>query len=446
MLSALSKLFPPINKLDSHMREVVEKGAAVFLLRIVGTGLLFIVNVVIARLFGAEGTGIYYLALTITTLAAVIGRFGLDNALLRFIATSADQNEWRQVKDVYRQSMALAASLSLLVTATIFGLAPWIASTVFSEPSLVPLLRLMSLSIAPTALLFLHAEALKALKKPVLATVIQAVGISLLNLLLIFPLSRVLGLTGLGVAYLTTQSLLLIVAGALWRYVTPETHGIHKSFDFRLLVKTSFPLLWVASMSMVMQWTDTIMLGIWVSTAEVGVYGAAVRTAMLTSFVLVAVNSIVAPKFATMYAQNDLAGLEKLAQSAARLMAALAFPVLLAFTIFPAWVLGFFGEDFTQGALALAILAVGQFVNVVTGSVGYLLMMTGHERLMQYNLMASALANVLLNIVLIPPFGIIGAALATSVTLAGMNIVSTFLVSKKLSITTLPISLREAFK
>ena len=446
MLNALSKVFPPLSKLDQHMHEVIEKGAIVFLLRIVGTGLLFVANVVIARLFGAQGTGIYYLALTVTTVAAVIGRFGLDNALLRFIATSADQNEWGKVKGAYRQSMTLAASLSLLVTAAVFGLAPWIASTVFLEPSLVSLLRLMSLSIAPTALVFLHAEALKALKKPVLATVVQAIGISLLNLLLILPLSRVLGLPGLAVAYLATQSLLLIVARALWQYVTPKTRKIRGAFDFRLLVKTSWPLFWVASMSMVMQWTDTIMLGIWASAAEVGVYGAAVRTAMLTGFVLVAVNSIVAPKFAAMYAQSDIEGLEKLAQSAARLMAALAFPMLLAFTIFPSWVLSLFGTEFTQGALALAILAVGQFVNVVTGSVGYLLMMTGHERLMQYNLMASALANVLLNIVLIPPFGIIGAALATSVTLAGMNIVSTLLVSKKLSITTVPISFREVFR
>lgn len=419
------------------MREVVEKGAMVFLLRIVGTGLLFIFNVVIARLFGAEGTGIYYLALTVTTIAAVIGRFGLDNALIRFIATSADQGEWGQVKSVYRQSMTLAAGFSLLVTALVFWLAPWVATTVFSEPGLIPLLHIMSLGVAPSALVFLHAEALKAVKKPVLATVVQAIGISLLNLLLIFPLSRVLGLTGLAVAYLATQSLLLIVAWLAWRHVTPDTRGAQGAFDVRVLVKTSWPLLWVASMSMIMQWTDTFMLGIWVSAAEVGVYGAAVRTAMLTSFIVVAANSVIAPKFAAMYAQDDLEGLGKLARSAARLLAALAFPVLFILTVFPSWVLSFFGAEFTQGATALAILAIGQFVNVVTGSVGYLLMMTGHEKLMQYNVIGSALTNILLNALLIPRFGILGAATATTITLTGMNIISAILVAKKLSINTL---------
>lgn len=446
MLSALARFLPSLNRLDQHMQDVIEQGAIVFLVRIAGTALMFIFNVIVARLFGAEGTGIYYLALTVITIAAVIGRFGLDNALIRFVATSADQDEWGRVKGVYRQSMTLTAGISLSITAAVFWFAPWLATFILKEPSLVLFLRIMSLSITPTSLAFLHAEALKAVEKPVLAAVVQGIGISLLNVLLIFPLSQVLGLIGLAVTYLATQSLLLIISRVFWLRVTPKTQGVSGTFDVGLLVKTSWPLLWVAFMGMIMQWTDLLMLNIWVSAAEVGIYGVAVRTAMLTSFIVVAANSIIAPKFAAMYAQNDLAGLEKLAQSATRLMSTLALPILLALTIFPSWILNFFGSDFTRGALVLAILAVGQFINVVTGSVGFLLMMTGHEKLMQYNILGSTAVNILLNALLIPRFGILGAAIATTIALTGMNVVSTILVTKKLSIVALPISARGTTK
>lgn len=445
MLERFSKRIPLLSRLEPHMKEVIEKGSAVFLLRILATGLGFLFNVLIARLFGAEGTGVYYLALTVTSIATVLSRVGLDNTLIRFISASKDQGKWSQVAGVYRQGMRVAATVSFAVAAVIFAAAPWIAATVFSEPGLTPLLRIMSLGIIPSTLVILHAQSLKAVAKPGLAAVIEATGISLLNVLLIFPLSRAFGLSGIAATYVATQSCLLLAGWYLWRRATPDLRDVRGAFDLRLLLITSWPLLWVASMNLIMKWTDTFMLGIWTSAEDVGVYGVAMRTASLTSFVLTAVNSVVAPKFAVMYAQSNLKGLESLAQNSAKLMAALALPLFLLFVLFPGWVMRVFGDEFAQGALVLAILAAGQFINVATGSVGYLLMMTGREKLMQYNIIGAALLNLVLNLLLIPSFGITGAAAATAVTLAGMNVVAATLVYKELSIMTLPLPFRSRF-
>lgn len=193
-------------------------------------------------------------------------------------------------------------------------------------------------------------------------------------------------------------------------------------------------------MGLVMSMTDTTLLGVWADSESVGIYGVAKRTALLTSFMLVAVNTIVAPKFAELYAQGDRRALSALARNVAKLMTLAATPILLAFVIVPNWVLGIFGSDFVAGAPVLTILALGQFVNVATGSVGYLLMMTGHEKLMRNNTVASAALNVALNAILIPKYSIIGAAVATAISLATMNLISTILVYWKLSIVTLPIS------
>lgn len=439
MLERLIQRVPLLGHLDRHMQEVLSKGFLVSILRVAARGLGFLFSVVIARLFGAEGTGLYYLALAVAMVAMVIGRLGLDNVIVRFVASNATQKNWPQVAGVYRQSMWLSGSLSFFVAVFIFITAPWVANVIFSNPDLTAFLRIMSFGIAPGALVILHAQALMAVGRPAIAAVVQATGISFLNILLIYPLSHLFSLRGLAATYAITQVALLLVGWLLWRHVVPQIRGVRGRFDHRVLIRTALPLLWVASANLIMQWTDTFMLGIWTTPEDVGIYGVVVRTATLTSFILIAVNSVVAPKFAAMYAERDSLALGRLARDVSRLASLLGLPFLAVLTVFSQQVLSVFGPEFIVGAAALIILSIGQFINVATGSVGYLLMMTGHEKAMQHITIGAALLNILLNVLLIPILGILGAAISTASSLALMNIVGAILVHKKLAILTVPI-------
>jgi O-antigen/teichoic acid export membrane protein len=120
-----------------------------------------------------------------------------------------------------------------------------------------------------------------------------------------------------------------------------------------------------------------------------------------------------------------------LASISAKMMTLLASPILLAFIFLPGLVLTIFGSEFRDGSSALTILALGQFVNVATGSVGYILIMTGHERT-ERNIAASfVLINAILNFILIPRLGIEGAALATATSLALRNLTAYFVLRYK---------------
>jgi O-antigen/teichoic acid export membrane protein len=125
-------------------------------------------------------------------------------------------------------------------------------------------------------------------------------------------------------------------------------------------------------------------------------------------------------------------------------MAGLASPILLLFVLFPAKVLALFGAKFAGGAPVLAILAIGQFVNVATGSVGWILIMCGYERLMRNIIIVCATATVALNFLLIPLYGVVGAALATATTLALQMLVAAALVWRKLGLVTLPVWYRRS--
>ena len=102
----------------------------------------------------------------------------------------------------------------------------------------------------------------------------------------------------------------------------------------------------------------------------------------------------------------------------------------------PKFLLGLFGEDFSNGYIALIILCIGQFFNGFCGSVGYIMQLTGNERKFQQIVMTALFVNVLLNLFLIPYYGINGAAASSAISLILWNFLSMIYIKKNLNIST----------
>lgn len=94
-------------RVDHHMQEVLRGTGIAFVLKGVGAGLSFLLNVMIARYLGAEGAGIYFMAFTLSTIAVAIGRMGLDNTILRFIATALANGDLAALKGLKRISSSM---------------------------------------------------------------------------------------------------------------------------------------------------------------------------------------------------------------------------------------------------------------------------------------------------------------------------------------------------
>jgi O-antigen/teichoic acid export membrane protein len=261
----------------------------------------------------------------------------------------------------------------------------------------------------------------------------------LINLPFLAVLGRGWGVPGAAVAYLVAVGTTYGLGVLLWRRATPQLAGVRGHFDRQLLLRTSLPLFWAAFVALVMTWTDTFLLGLWADSRAVGLYGAALRLSLLTTFVLRAVNSVAAPRFSALYARRELVPLGRLTRRTAAITTALAVPLLTLFLLFPGSVLALFGPEFPEAALALRLLAVGQFINVATGPVGNLLMMSGHEQTFRKVSVVAAGLNVALNLLLIPRYGIAGAATATAAGVAAVNLGCLVMVYRKLSILTLPL-------
>jgi O-antigen/teichoic acid export membrane protein len=419
---------------DRQMREVMGGATVAFVLRFAAAGLSFVFNFLLARMLGAEGVGVYYLAFTVTTVATVVGRVGLDGALLRFAATSASREDWAELSGLYRRAMWISTGASTASAAFVAAAAPAISGGIFSNPDLAQPLRLMALGIVPLSLLTLHGELLKALGRIRDAMLVQAVGVQLLSIALLFPLGDPLGVLGATAAYVSALFLVLILGVALWRRAAPQIRGLRGFFDTKLLLATSLPLFWANSADLMMSWTDTFVLGILSDEASVGIYGVAMRTALPIGFIVVAVVGVFAPRVAALYARGEVRIIESLGRKATWMMIVLASPALLLLVVFPGWVLGIFGEGFESGAAVLTILAIGQFFNVVFGLTDCVLTMSGFVKVVRNNILLGVLFNVLLNVLLVPAYGLVGAAVATATATAVKRLAAAYLVRRYLSI------------
>lgn len=424
---------------DKHFAELVKGSGIAFVLRVVGIIAGYIFTLLVTRTLGAEAWGIFALSLVVLQIASVIGRLGIDTALLRFTAEYVAKGEICTLKDIYKKTLTLVVPFSILVAISVYFLSPILANEVFHKPYLTNYFRIVSFIIVPFVLLWIHSESIRGLKKIKEYMLLQQTGISIIAVILflmglVFVKSHFLPIVSYSIAVL----ILTIISIFLWhKYLAnfltvPPTFASSLSFSssttsnnsYKYLLSVSVPMLLSSSLALIMGWTDTIMLGMFRSAREVGVYNVALRVSMMTSITLMAINTIAAPKFAEFWGRGDIKGLAEFVQQSAKLIFWSSFLILLIFCFFPSHILNVFGSEFKVGTTALRVLIFGQFINAVSGSVGYILQMTGRQKVFQNIILIATIMNITLNAILIPRFGINGAAFASMISMIFWNISS----------------------
>lgn len=436
------RLLALLSKLDVHMKEVLRGATIAFIIKAVAAAAHFGFTVLLTRLLGPYGAGMYFQAFTLVTIAAVLGKLGLPNSLVRFTAASAAVEDWAGISMIYHKAFCLALCSSICAGIVLAMIAPWIAVEAFSEPRLGDLIRWMCLAVVPVTLSYLYAHLLKGLRRIAEAVTVESLATPCMSMIGTFLLVPHFGVHGAVSAFTISATSCLLLGLLLWRNAIKPLGMASSQFRTKTLLQSSIPLFWVSVLQLITHYTSTLMLGIWRDSSQVGIFSAANRTATLISFVLIAVNSIAAPKFAALFKQGDLNALRRTAQNSAKLMALVASLPLLVFLILPGWVMSVFGPQFVAGKAALSILSLGQFVNVVTGSVGFVLIMSGHETVMRNITTFVAVINLVANLVLIPSMGLLGAAIATAITLGLQNLLAAEMVWRHLGIWTLPLPAR----
>ena len=196
----------------------------------------------------------------------------------------------------------------------------------------------------------------------------------------------------------------------------------------KTLIIFSLPTLFSEIMFQIMSRIDAVMIGHMTNKTQVGIYVVAAQIATSTSVVLLIFNTAFAPKISHMYHNGQLKELKSLYCKATRILGLFSFITFIIILIFGHLVLSLYGPEYEIGYKVVVYRAIGQFVNAGVGSVWLMLRMTGKTQYQVYGTMVGALLNIVLNYLLIPLYGINGAAIASMVVTIFMNLLGFILV------------------
>jgi len=401
----------------------------------------YLYRIVVARFIGPNAYGQLSLGLMVYGIGGTIAVLALHKSLEKYIPEFRTRDELGKIKGVVLSSLYLIIPISLAVSAAIYFSSGFLAVEVFGNPALIPIFKIFSIGPLFSALGKIFFSTTVGYNKIFYKTVSTKIIQNIVQLVL----TVILVLAGFQVAGAAWGMVIgTIVAAVLGLYFMEKKIGpvifsdAKPVYQYRKIIRFSSPLLISGMIGTAMGWADTALLGYYMTDFEVGLYNAALPTAMLILLPHKAIGSLAVSSFSELK-EKDRDSVEKSLQTATRWVFSLVFPTFLILMLFSDRVLQIlWGGQYTRASLALSILAVGYLIDALVGRVGSYLNSTGYTDYILYNNIAALTLNLILNIVLIPIYGIIGAAVATAASTVLTNILMFAEVWRKEGVISIP--------
>jgi O-antigen/teichoic acid export membrane protein len=399
-------------------------GGVVFLGRMFAWGSRFVIAIFLARLLGAEEYGLLSLALATVTIVSSFAILGLDAALVRFTAIFAGRGDRSSLLGTLQLGIGAPAAVGLVLGAGVLVLADPIAILVFDEPALAPVLRVSAILVPVLVTNAVLAATLQGLRHIQYAVVAEQFSQQILRFgfLLAFLLVGLTAFWSMLASALAGIGVTLILAYFTLRVLPKGLSGTTPNREPRMILSFSIPV-WMSNVVTTLGHTVQItLLGALSTSSAVGIFAIAGNVTMLGTMFHTAVVTSSMPLFARLQDVKDRVAIEHLYRTTSKWTLAANLPLFLFLVLFPSQTLAVFGSEFREGSVALSIMAWGGLVNAATGTSGVLLDMSGHTRLKLLNSTVAVGSGIGLSVVLIPPFGLVGAAVASAAPLIIVNL------------------------
>jgi O-antigen/teichoic acid export membrane protein len=384
----------------------------------------FCLNTLLARILGAGAYGLYALGLSVIFVLRPISSLGLNRGVVRLGAVYRGEGNRAHVKGVIRSSLGISLVSALFFSAVLFSLAGIISEHLFDKPDLTHVLQIFALML-PFYILIGIATAVAQSFRRIDYEQTVAVCQVLLNLGLV-GLAFLLGYRLAGAMYgLLMAGVLVSGVGFyfLWKTFPEIASRLRPAYEIRRLLLISLPVAFVAVAYVLLNYVDRFMLGYFRAAKDVGIYNAAAFFAAQMPLFINAINPIFSPVVADLHNKERYPEIESLYKTVTRWILMATLPLFLLFLFFPTHIMGIFGAEYKVGSVALTILSIAFLIGAGTGPGGQILHMRGKQNIDALNNVALIIVNVLLNLWLIPPYGILGAAIVTAIGLVLLHTV-----------------------
>lgn len=401
-----------------------------------------LVNALVARLLSPEETGLFMLALSMVTVAAVIADFGFGKTLLRTIPDAIANADYARALSHIRL-VFLAGTLTILVTALVlvspFGV--WMAGKLSHGPLLGELMPLVALWLIVTVMISLLAETCRGFHHIAAAIFYGGALTGLGNILIVSFALSIAWYASIAITLRQVISLFIIsgfilaLLAVLKLLKRLKVRDVMAESSIKRLFRMAWPF-WISSMALILLTHAEIwILGYLRPPEDVAAFALVAKLALLVSFPLVIVNSVLPPLISELYAKEDIKKMERMLRISAGLTTLCSSAIFLVLLLFGNWLPGFlFGDYYAGNWDIMMVLAVGWLFHVWAGSGGFVLNMTDNQRsAMVINLVAGFL-TLLLGLWLTRQYGGLGMAVASSSGLILVNVFMLLVIRYKLNI------------
>ncbi len=387
-----------------------------FLSRLLAAVLGFIATIYIARLLGADPLGIYYLVLGVVSWLAIAGRIGVSGAISKRVSEGEERMQYATA------GTSFIAALFIILATGLFLFRPYVDSYIgYPATGYIVLILLvtLSLSIVSALLKGLHLVHLKGVLSPVRT--------GTRSLLQIAAVAAGMGVTGLFLGYAAGYLLVFVIGGlfvvrSLGGFALPRKRHFRSLFDYARFA-------WLGSLqSRMFNYTDVIVLGFFVPSALIGIYGVAWNVAQFLILFAGAISNTLFPEMSELSAKEDPQSVANLIEDALSYAGLFLIPGLIGGAILGERLLRIYGEEFPQGATVLVILIMANLIMSYQHQILNTLNAIDRPNLSFRANVVFIIGNISLNVVLIYFYGWIGAAIATGLSVTISLVVAYYML------------------
>jgi O-antigen/teichoic acid export membrane protein len=407
------------------MREgLLKKSFRVLFIRGLGVILLFLFSLFLTNYYSAEQVGQYDFVRATIMILSGFSLIGTNQSLIYYSGFLNSKNSLESIKNIYFKMIRITTGICIVFILVYLIIPESFINEIFDKKTTYSLILKAVVALFFYTTTMLNIDALRALNQTIHSelyrNIFRYTPIFVLSILLFFTQKQEwlieAFLAGFILLFLTTTIKVLILFKKL-----NLPNQLSYRFSYNQILLRSYPMALSAIAYFIMQSIDIIILSVYEGFDNVAYYSIAVKLATVTALALMSVNIVIAPKIAEIYNTNDFSKLNKLVKDAARIIFIISIPVLLILFVFSGPTLSFFGEGYVLAKQALWFLLAGQFFAALCGPGAIYLNMTGKQKKLNIILILGLVINVILNLVLIPVYGIEGAAAATLISMIFWN-------------------------
>ena len=387
-------------------------GALAVFAKLGGAGLGIAVNVILARLMGPEEFGLYALGIALGSVVVVVASGGMPFGAIRFLPDYLARGDFAALRGFFRASLAITVLGGVICVAGML-LSAWLLDQSNLMAAVLPWAAIMVVpaALAQSMAALLQARGHVAGPEIVQSLVRQGATLGLIGVWVV--LGGALDFrTALGIAALAVALAALVLWVHLMRLGRDEprpratTRG-----GLRLWTGAGAGLLVILVTAALNERIDLFVLG-WLATpADLGIYSAAVRIASVAILALAGLGAAYTPRMAAAWANGDRCEVERLCREGALVGTALTVAMTVGAFVSGSFVLSLFGPEFRAGAMVLTILLAAQVAVGMMGMASGLAIISGNSHIALTGVAAGLAINALTGIVLVPRFGMTGAAI-----------------------------------